>query len=74
LKNHIKDFQDSIYKIEKENGIIGYHETQETLEKVSEKKNEMDETKGKALNEISLLVDKIVQTINVRNFFLLFIF
>lgn len=74
MKNHIKDFQDSIYKIEKENGIIGYHETQETLEKVSEKKNEMDETKGKALNEISLLVDKIVQTINVRNFFLLFIF
>ncbi|KAL6632299.1 hypothetical protein U3516DRAFT_532105 [Neocallimastix sp. 'constans'] len=64
LKNHIKDFQDSIYKIEKENGIVGYHDTQETLEKVSEKKNEMDETKGKTLNEISSLVDKIVQTIN----------
>ena len=66
LKNHIKDFKDTIYKIEKENGIVGYHDTQETLEKVSEKKNEMDETKGKALNEISLLVDKIVQTINVN--------
>ena len=36
--------------------MSGFHETQEELEKVSAKKSELDEQKGKTLEDISELV------------------
>ena len=64
---------------EQQNGIIGFNAAQDTLEKVnfemndfifmpkqvSEKKGEVDEAKGKALNEISEIISKLLSTINV---------
>lgn len=49
----------------KEEGVLGFHAAQETLEKVSEKKSELDEKKGKTLTEISEIVQTLMQTINV---------
>ena len=46
--------------------MIGFHETQETLEKVSEKKTIVDEAKGKTLNEISDIVSKLMATISEK--------
>ena len=42
--------------METKKGVSGYHETQEELEKVSAKKSELDEQKGKTLEDISELV------------------
>jgi intraflagellar transport protein 81 len=39
--------------------VSGYHDTQEELEKVSTVKSELDEQKGKTLEDISDLVNKI---------------
>ena len=44
--------------IEAKKGVSGYHETQEELEKVSAKKSELDEQKGKTLEDISELVGR----------------
>jgi intraflagellar transport protein 81 len=53
---------------ESEKGIVGYHKAHNTLEKVSEMKSEKDEEKGQKLNEISLLVEKLSESINVGYF------
>ena len=42
--------------LENKKGVTGFHETQEELEKVSAKKSELDEQKGKTLEDISELV------------------
>lgn len=42
--------------LETKKGVSGFHETQEELEKVSAKKSELDEQKGKTLEDISELV------------------
>ena len=42
--------------LESKKGVSGFHETQEELEKVSAKKSELDEQKGKTLEDISELV------------------
>ena len=44
--------------LEAKKGVSGYHETQEELEKVSAKKSELDEQKGKTLEDISELVGR----------------
>lgn len=54
-----------IHKIEQENGIVGFHEIQETLEMVSEKKSQVDQDKGNALIEISALIEDVIVKINV---------
>ena len=38
--------------------MSGFHETQEQLENVSTKKSELDEQKGKTLEDISELVER----------------
>ena len=38
--------------------MAGFHDTQEELEKVSAKKSELDEQKGKTLEDISELVGR----------------
>mmetsp|Transcript_15452 Transcript_15452/g.36457 ORF Transcript_15452/g.36457 Transcript_15452/m.36457 type:complete len:703 (+) Transcript_15452:162-2270(+) len=53
-------------KIEAEKGIAGYSKTQERLEEASEKKSELDETKGRTLEEISKIVTDITQSLKER--------
>ncbi|KAJ1341884.1 hypothetical protein BSLG_003537 [Batrachochytrium salamandrivorans] len=64
LKTKEAFHQDMIHAVEKKTGIVGFHDTQETLEKVSEKKSGMDEIKGKTLNEISEIIQTLMSTIN----------
>lgn len=52
--------------LEKTKGVTGFHSAQDALEKVSERKGELDEMKGKTLGEISELVQKLSTSINVR--------
>ena len=44
--------------METRKGVAGFHDTQEELEKVSAKKSELDEQKGKTLEDISELVGR----------------
>ena len=50
--------------IEARAGVSGYRETQEALENVSEMKSALDQMKGKTLEDISFMVNKLTQTIN----------
>ena len=43
-------------QIEAKKGVAGYHDTQEELEKVSTMKSELDDLKGKTLEDISEMV------------------
>jgi intraflagellar transport protein 81 len=61
----VADLQGTLAAVEKREGIAGFHQAQENLEKVSELKSEKDEEKGRKLQEISELVQKLVQSINV---------
>jgi len=47
-------------------GLSGYQETQDELEKVSQQKAEVDEVKGKTLEEISRVVEEINGQIKAR--------
>lgn len=51
---------------EKKQGISGYRDAQTTLEKVSEKKSELDEFKNKTLTEISEIVNTLMQSIQSK--------
>lgn len=44
--------------LESKQGVSGYHDTQEELEKVSTVKSDLDEKKGKTLEDISELVSQ----------------
>ncbi|KXS18479.1 hypothetical protein M427DRAFT_96171 [Gonapodya prolifera JEL478] len=55
---------DRIASQERAKGVEGYSSAQETLEKVSEKKSELDASKGAALQEIAAMVDRLVGTIS----------
>ena len=43
-------------KLEAKKGVSGYHDTQEELEKVSTIKSELDDVKGRTLEDMSELV------------------
>lgn len=64
LKGREKALLESLSTLEKKAGISGFHAAQEALEKVSERKSEMDESKGKTLEEISILIQNVMQKIN----------
>ncbi|KAI8801008.1 hypothetical protein BJ742DRAFT_48404 [Cladochytrium replicatum] len=66
LKARLKAVLENINILERKEGVVGYFSAQETLEKVSEQKSEMDEAKGKALNEISEIVEKVMKSINEK--------
>jgi intraflagellar transport protein 81 len=55
-----------VQKFEKKMGIVGYNEAKETLEKVSERKEKVDDAKGKTLGEISNIVSELVNTIEQK--------
>ncbi|KAJ3370708.1 Intraflagellar transport protein 81 [Kappamyces sp. JEL0680] len=64
LQRKEQDLQEALLAAETRKGIVGFHEAQEHLVKVSELKSEKDEEKGKKLQEISDIIQKLVQTIN----------
>ncbi|KAI8825704.1 uncharacterized protein EV422DRAFT_563535 [Fimicolochytrium jonesii] len=64
LMNKQKGMEDSLTALEKRHGVAGYHAAQETLEKVSERKAEVDEAKGRTLEEISAIITKLTNDIN----------
>lgn len=47
-------------------GVSGFHETQETVEKVSSQKAEIDERKGQTLEEMSGMVMELNHKIAER--------
>ncbi|KAG2490551.1 hypothetical protein HYH03_010945 [Edaphochlamys debaryana] len=55
-----------VKQLEKQQGISGFTETAQHLEKVSEAKSQMDEEKGMTLIEISRTVEEINNAINQR--------
>ncbi|RMX60935.1 hypothetical protein pdam_00003457 [Pocillopora damicornis] len=63
LKGKDETFQHQLSNLENKKGVTGFHETQEELEKVSAKKSELDEQKGKTLEDISELVRQLNATI-----------
>ncbi|KAI8895679.1 hypothetical protein BC833DRAFT_600460 [Globomyces pollinis-pini] len=66
LKKKEKELQAGIEIVERRNGVLGYHNAQANLEKVSEQKSEVDEEKGKKLDEISDIIKELVNTINEK--------
>lgn len=58
----------SLEAVENKKGVAGYRQTQEELEKVSAVKSELDEKKGKTLEDISDMVQRLTKTIaNKKN-------
>ncbi|KAJ3044268.1 Intraflagellar transport protein 81 [Rhizophlyctis rosea] len=66
LKGRVKSLEDALSTLERKGGVLGFHAAQENLEKMSERKAEVDEAKGNTLNEISSIVDKLVASINEK--------
>ncbi|XP_013415931.1 intraflagellar transport protein 81 homolog [Lingula anatina] len=52
--------------VEAKKGVSGYRDTQEELEKVSSVKSEMDDVKGRTLEDISEMVTKLVTKISEK--------
>nr|XP_020454831.1 intraflagellar transport protein 81 homolog isoform X1 [Monopterus albus] len=59
LKQRHELVQDKLQTVEAEKGISGYSDTQEELEKVSAIKSELDEKKGRTLDDMSEMVKKL---------------
>ncbi|KAL3848360.1 hypothetical protein ACJMK2_019225 [Sinanodonta woodiana] len=52
--------------VEQKHGVAGYRQTQDNIEKVSAMKGELDETKGRTLEDISEMVKMLNQKIATR--------
>ncbi|XP_070618115.1 intraflagellar transport protein 81 homolog [Erythrolamprus reginae] len=59
LKQRHEDIQQQLQAMEDKKGISGYSYTQEELERVSAVKSEMDEMKGRTLDNMSDMVKKL---------------
>ncbi|XP_078523625.1 intraflagellar transport protein 81 homolog isoform X2 [Lissotriton helveticus] len=59
LKQRHEAVQQQLQAIEQKRGISGYSDTQEELERVSALKSEMDEVKGRTLDDMSDMVKKL---------------
>ncbi|KAG8455998.1 hypothetical protein GDO86_001979 [Hymenochirus boettgeri] len=59
LKQQHDNTQQQLQIIEQKKGILGYSDTQEELERVSALKSEVDEMKGKTLDDMSEMVKKL---------------
>ncbi|KAL7752724.1 hypothetical protein RI367_001726 [Sorochytrium milnesiophthora] len=66
LRAREKQATELLEKIERKSGVSGFTNAQETLERVSEKKSELDEAKEATMTDVSAIVQKIVQTINEK--------
>ncbi|KAE8291649.1 Intraflagellar transport protein 81-like protein [Larimichthys crocea] len=59
LKQRHETVQQKLQTVEAEKGIAGYSNTQEELERVSAIKSELDEKKGRTLDDMSEMVKKL---------------
>ncbi|XP_071338099.1 intraflagellar transport protein 81 homolog isoform X2 [Trachinotus anak] len=59
LKQRLETVQQKLQTVEAEKGISGYSDTQEELERVSAIKSELDEKKGRTLDDMSEMVKKL---------------
>ncbi|XP_033126976.1 intraflagellar transport protein 81 homolog [Anneissia japonica] len=59
LKQKDDAIQKNLSVLEAKKGISGYHDTQEELEKVSTMKSELDDMKGRTLEDISDMVQRL---------------
>ncbi|XP_018412221.1 PREDICTED: intraflagellar transport protein 81 homolog [Nanorana parkeri] len=59
LKQRHDSLQQQLQAIEQKRGISGYSDTQEELERVSALKSEVDEMKGRTLDDMSEMVKKL---------------
>ncbi|XP_047236250.1 intraflagellar transport protein 81 homolog [Girardinichthys multiradiatus] len=59
LKQRHDTIQQKLQTVEAEKGISGYSDTQEELERVSAIKSELDEKKGRTLDDMSEMVKKL---------------
>ncbi|XP_018118840.1 intraflagellar transport protein 81 homolog isoform X2 [Xenopus laevis] len=59
LKQRHENIQQQLQAIEQKKGILGYSDTQEELERVSALKSEVDEMKGRTLDDMSDMVKKL---------------
>jgi intraflagellar transport protein 81 len=66
LNKKIIALQTKISQAEKKGGVMGYHDAQVNLEKVSELKSEKDQQKGEQLQEISGIIQKLMNSINEK--------
>lgn len=66
LKQRDEQIQHRLSKMEAKKGVAGYHDTQEELEKVSTIKSELDDVKGRTLEDMSDLVRKLNTSIAAK--------
>jgi len=66
LEAEAKKVSSFLGEAEARRGLSGYQDTQDELEKVSQQKAEVDEVKGKTLEEISQVVEEINGQIKAR--------
>ena len=66
LKKKQRDLEQKIREAEENNGVVGFMDAQANLEKASELKSEKDQQKGQQLEEISQIIQKIMDTINEK--------
>eukprot|EP01135_Chromosphaera_perkinsii_P007956 Nk52_evm28s1073 gene=Nk52_evmTU28s1073 len=64
LKSRDSNVQEVLSDLEEKKGVKGFHSAQENLEKVSSMKGKLDEQKGQTLNDMSMMVDEVMKTIN----------
>jgi intraflagellar transport protein 81 len=66
LKSRCQNLSEVMATIEKKKGVQGYTSTEKTLEQISSATAALNQTKGKTLEEISLIVTDINSTLNLR--------
>lgn len=66
VKQQMETVHNQILKIERQRGVGGFRETRENLEKISAQKADLDDMKGKTLEEMSSIVKEIQRNIQAR--------
>ncbi|XP_063502799.1 intraflagellar transport protein 81 homolog isoform X4 [Pongo pygmaeus] len=66
LKQRHENIQQQLQTIEEKKGISGYSYTQEELERVSALKSEVDEMKGRTLDDMSEMVKKLYSLVSEK--------
>ncbi|ESN96097.1 hypothetical protein HELRODRAFT_67887 [Helobdella robusta] len=66
LDKQSRDINEQLTTYESSKGVKGYHETQDALEKVSSQKGQIDDEKGKTLQDISIMVQQLNNQIDKK--------
>ncbi|KAK6632280.1 hypothetical protein RUM44_007321 [Polyplax serrata] len=66
LKSRDQNVTKALEKEEAEHGVLGFRDTVETLEKVTEETTDFDSVKGKTLDEMSILIQQLSRRIEEK--------